>query len=162
MVHLLPRDRFVIQTSDPLQTVMERLAAQIEPPQTFRSPYDLNHAPYQGSVSKAGFKMSRILIGRPNASEPYIQGRFETFGGGTVIHLTLTPHLSVLIFLGLWFCVWYGLHLLMWSSGSMDSNSTLFLLRQVLPLVILVGGWISFWIEVERTRDDLFQIILRQ
>lgn len=159
MVHLLPRDRFVIQTPDPLQTVMERLEVQIEPPQTFRSPYDLNHAPYQGSVSKAGFKMSRIPIGRPNASEPYIKGRFETFSGGTVIHLTLTPHLSVVIGMGVWFCVWFGFHLLIWSSGSMD---TLFLFRLVFPLVIPVGFWISFWIEVERTRDDLFQIILRQ
>ena len=34
MVHLLPRDRFVIQTPDSLQTVMERLEALLEPPKS--------------------------------------------------------------------------------------------------------------------------------
>lgn len=160
MVHLLPRDRFVIQTSDPLQTVMERLAAQIEPPQTFRSLYDLNHAPYEGSVTQSGFKMNRIPVGRPNASEPYIKGRFESFAGGTVIHLTLTPHPSVLIFFGCWSVFWYGFHLLLLSSGDMDYGSAQE--RLVLPLIILVFFWISFWVEVERTRNDLFRIILRQ
>ncbi|WP_299491793.1 hypothetical protein [Acaryochloris sp. IP29b_bin.137] len=160
MVHLLPRDRFVIQTSDPLQTVMERLEAQIEPPKTFRSTYDLNHAPYQGSVTQTGFKMSRIPIGRPNASEPYIKGRFESFAGGTVIHLTLTPHPSALIFFVCWSVFWYGLHLLILSSGGMDYRSAQDPL--VLPLIILVNFWISFWVEVEHTRNDLFRIILRQ
>lgn len=160
MVHLLPRDRFVIQTSDPLQTVMERLAAQIEPPQTFRSLYDLNHAPYEGSVTQSGFKMNRIPVGRPNASEPYIKGRFESFSGGTVIHLTLTSHPSGPIFFGCWSIFWYGLHLLMLSSGEMDYS--LAQDRLVLPLIILVIFWISFWIEVEHTRNDLFRIILKK
>lgn len=160
MVHLLPRDRFVIQTSDPLQTVMEKLEAQIEPPKTFRSTYDLNHAPYEGSVTQSGFKMNRIPVGRPNASEPYIKGRFESFSGGTVIHLTLTPHPSVLIFFGCWSIFWYGFHLLLLSSGDMDYGSAQD--RLVLPLIILVIFWISFWVEVERTRSDLFRIILRQ
>ncbi|KAI9134036.1 hypothetical protein [Acaryochloris sp. CCMEE 5410] len=160
MVHLLPRDRFVIQTSAPLQTVMERLQAQIEPPKTFRSTYDLNHAPYEGSVTPSGFKMNRIPIGRPNASEPYIKGRFETFSGGTVIHLTLTPHPTVLIFVGFWSVFWYGLHLLLLSSGDMDYSAAQD--RLVLPLIILVIFWISFWVEVEHTRNDLFRIILRR
>lgn len=160
MVHLLPCDRFVIQTSASLQTVMERLEAQIEPPKTLRSTYDLNHAPYEGSVTQTGFKMNRIPIGRPNASEPYIKGRFETFAGGTVIHLTLTPHPSVLIFFGYWSVFWYGFHLLLLSSGDMDYGSAHD--RLVLPLIILVIFWISFWVEVERTRNDLFRIIVRQ
>lgn len=162
MVHLLPRDRFVIQTSEPLQTVMERLEALIEPPKAFRSTYDLNHAPYQGTVSKSGFKMSRIPIGRPNASEPYIKGRFETFGGGTAIHITLTLHPSVLIFFGGWSILWYGLHLLILSSMGIDHNSALYQYQLVSPLVILVFFWISFWVEVGHTRNDLFRIILRQ
>lgn len=160
MVHLLPRDRFVIQTADALQTVMERLAVQIEPPKTVRWTLDLNHAPYEGSVSKSGFQMSRIPIGRPNACTPYIKGRFETFPGGTVIHLTLTPHPSALVFFGCWSFVWYSLNLLIWSSGSMNNDIALY--HFGLPLFILVAFWISFWVEVEHTRNDLFRIILRQ
>lgn len=160
MVQLLPRDRFIIQTPEALQTVIERLEVHMEPPKFIRSTFDLNHAPFEGTISASGFKMNRISLGRPNAVEPRIEGRFETPPGGTVVHITLKLHPAVLIFVSCWMLVWYGFTLLLWSTGEMDSH--LALSFWWLPPFIIVGFWIGFWIAVERARNDLLRIILRR
>lgn len=158
MVSLIPRDRFVIQTTQSLHRVIERLEAHIEPPKVFRWSFDTKHAPYEGAVSESGFTMNRIPIGRRNGCIPQIKGRFKTHPGGTVVHLTLALSPGVLIFLGCWSLLWFSFTPLMWFSGSMDSSLALQFL--VMPFFILVFLWVTFWLEVERCRNDLQRFIL--
>ena len=69
---LLPYDSFTILTPDPLPIVLQRLNALVEPTKTFR--FSAKHAPYQGSISEAGFQINiasvamRSLLGLPKAS----------------------------------------------------------------------------------------------
>ncbi len=158
MVSLVPRDRFVLQTTQSVQTVMQRLEAHLEPPKTLRWSFDTKHAPYEGAVSESGCTMRRIPRGRNNGCIPKIKGRFETHSGGTVVHLTLTLHPALLIFLGCWSLLWFSFTPLMWFSGSMDSGLALQLL--VMPFFVFVFLWLTFWLEVERCRNDLQRFIL--
>lgn len=158
MVQLLPRDRFIIQTPDALQAVLERLEANVEPQKLFRWTFDFNHAPYEGSISATGFTMRRVPFGRKNSFTPQIEGRFETPPGGTVVHITMKLHPLILIFLGCWYLIWYSVSLLIWTTGGLVGQWAL--LHLGLPLVILVAFWVAFWLEVERSRNDLLHIIL--
>ena len=102
MVHLLPHDRFIIQTPVALPNVMASLDAHVETPKAFRWSYQRNHAPYEGSVSESGFTMHRIPQGR-NSFIPQIKGRFKAFAGGTVVHISMKLHPFVMSFLVMWF-----------------------------------------------------------
>ncbi len=160
MFQLLPRKRFVIQTPDALQTVMERFETHLEPPKVVRSAFDIYHGPYQGTVSKSGFKISRMPVGRANASIPEIKGRFETPSWGTIVHITMNLNPVIPIFVGVWMLLWYGGTLLMWSSGTLAIQ--LALPFWVLPLSFLVTLWLHFLNEVERSHKDLLRIIAKQ
>ncbi len=157
MVQLLPHDRFNIQTPEAVQTVIKRVAAHVEPRKTVRWTFDRNHAPYEGSVSEAGFKMRRIPKGR-NSFVPEIEGHFTTPPGGTVVHITLKLHPLIPIFMGCWSFIWYGITFLIWSSGNLSNELATYV--WVLPLLVFMSFWIAFWLEVERSRNDLLQMIL--
>ncbi len=159
MVNLVPRNRFVIQTPEALQTVIDRLKAHIESPKVSRWIFDLNHAPYEGSVSESRFEMRRIPLGRKNGCIPEIKGRFETPPGGTVVHITMNPHpLTLIVFVG-GFVVWASILLPLWFSGDEMTRYMTLLFLGLFPL-ILVDSWITFWVEVERSHRDLLRIIL--
>lgn len=159
MVHLLPHDRFIIQTPDALQAVIARLEANVEPPKALRWSFDRNHAPYEGSISESGFTMNRIPRGR-NSFIPRIEGRFETPLGGTVVHITMKLHPLVMIFLVMWFLMFYSGALAVYLSGSVAATEALYFLG--LPLFVLLAFWFSFWLEVERSHNDLLKIIVGQ
>lgn len=159
MVNLLPHDRFIIQTPNALQAVIARLEAQVEPPKALRWSFNRHHAPYEGSISESGFTMHRIPEGR-NSFIPQIKGRFETPVGGTVVHITMELHPSVVSFLVMWFLLFYSGALAICLSGSVAAIEALHILG--LPLFVLFVFWISFWFEVERSHNDLLKIIVGQ
>lgn len=159
MVHFLPFDRFIIQTPDALQTVIARLEANLEPPKALRWSFKRNHAPYEGSVSASGLKMHRIPEGR-NSFIPRIEGRFETPAGGTEVHVTMKLHPFVMSALVVWPLFWYSVSLSMWTSGNITNTVALRFLG--VPLLMLAISWISFWEEVERSHNDLLEIIVGQ
>ncbi|QUY41970.1 hypothetical protein [Acaryochloris marina] len=159
MVQLLPRDRFIIQTPDALQAVIARLDTQLEPPKTLRRSFGRNHAPYEGSVSESGFTMHRIPVGR-DSFIPRIEGYFETPLGGTSVHITMKLHFFDMSFLVVWPLFWYSASLSMWISGSI--TDTVALLSLGMPLFMLGLFWISFWLEVERSHNDLLEMIVGQ
>lgn len=157
MVHLLPHDRFIIQTPDALQAVIARLETNLEPPKTFRWSFKRNHAPYEGFISESGFTMHRVPKGR-NSFIPQIKGRFETPAGGTVVHITMKLHPFVMSFLVVWPLFWYSTSLSIWISGSIPDIVALHFLG--MPLFIFGIFWLSFWLEVERSYQDLLKIIV--
>lgn len=156
MVHLLPQDRFIIRTPVALPNVIASLDAHVEAPKAFRWSYQRNHAPYEGSVSESGFTMHRIPQGR-NSFIPQIKGRFETPAGGTVVHISMKLHPFVMSFLVMWFLSFYSGALAIGLSGEVANSEALLILG--LPLFVLFIFWMSFWLEVERSRKDLLNII---
>lgn len=156
MVHLLPCDRFMIRTPVSLQAVIARLEAHVEPPKAFRWSYHRNHAPCEGSVSEAGFTMHRIPQGR-NSFIPQIKGRFKALAGETAVHITMKLHPFVMSFLVMWFLSFFSGALAISSSGDVADSEALFILG--LPLFMLFTFWMIFWLEVERSRKDLLNII---
>lgn len=154
MVQLLPHDRFIIRTPVSLQAVIASLDAHVETPKALR--WTRNHAPYEGSVSESGFTMHRIPQGR-NSFIPQIKGRFETPTGGTIVHISMKLHPFVLSFLVMWFLSFYSGALAISLSGEVATSEALLILG--MPLCVLFIFWMSFWLEVERSRKDLLNII---
>lgn len=159
-MQLLPYDTFTIQSQEPLSDVIKRLEAHIEAPKAVRWSFSRNHAPYQGTLSNAGFEITRVIHYR-NSFLPNIQGRFESLPGGTVIRVTMRLHPFVTGFLFLWYLVWYSgtipIFLAGGFSGDVPFEAWQFL---GLPIVLLLIFWCAFWYEANRSRQELVKIIL--
>lgn len=153
---LLPYESLTLETRDPLPIVRDRLAACIEAP---RWGWNLsrNRAPYQGTISDDGFKITRVIHYR-NSVLPVIRGRFEPTRSGTVVRVTMGLNPFVIGFLCLWFSTWYGSAIpIAFLGGIPPAIAAVFL---IVPLVILAAFWGSFWYEANRSRRDLTEIIL--
>ena len=152
-MNILPYDRFTLTTYEPIPHLLERLSEQIEPIKIFRFPLlEPNHAPYQGTLSEEGFKITRIIHYR-NSFLPVVRGKFETRGRETLIHIQMAPHPLVLAFLGFWFLTWYSAMIPISLSSTMPPQIQLLFVG--MPLVILVAFWFAFWSEAGRSRRDL-------
>ncbi len=156
-MHLLPYDSLTLQTSAPLPLVLERLDAHIEPPKLGRWFFSRDHKPYEGTLSESGFEIQRIIHYR-NSFLPLIRGRFEASPTGTIVRITMRLHAVVIGFLAFWYLTWYSFFLPIWLTGAMPTAIALQFVG--LPVVILIVFWVAFWVEVQRSRDDLAQIIL--
>lgn len=80
----------------------------IEPKRFFR---DLSsaHKPYEGTIKGNCFAVSRIIDYR-NSFKPLIHGEIQAEIDGCSLHITMSPHPSVLIFMMVWFSgVLFGL-----------------------------------------------------
>jgi WD40 repeat protein len=155
---LLPDYTFSLQTQDPLSVVLDRLAAQVEPPRGFRLFVSQDHLPYEGTVSEEGFKISRIIHYR-NSMLPVIRGQFEQSLDQTAVQINMTLHPLVLVFLGFFYLTWYSIAA---PIALMSGWNGLTLLFVGLPLVILVIFGCAFWFEAQHSRRELTQILLGQ
>ena len=155
---LLPRDRFSIQTRQPLPVILATLEPHIEAPR-MRWGFSRKHSSYTGTLSDSGFEIRRIIHYR-NSFLPQIRGRFESESQGTTVHITMGLHPLVLVFLGVWGSIWYSLTLPIALSGAltgdMQPEILLFLGAPLAVLLIFLGG---FWSEAQRSRRELTQII---
>jgi hypothetical protein len=151
---VLPYDSFTILTPDALPIVIQRLNAQIEPQKTFR--FSKKHAPYQGSISESGFRISRIIHYR-NSFLPVIQGRFQVESCQTVIHVQMSIHPFAMAFLGFWFLSWYGAVIPITMTGAMPNYMAALFVG--MPMLMLIIFWVAFWSEANRSRNELTKII---
>jgi hypothetical protein len=98
---LWPTDRFEVETTMSVDDVVEALKTKIEPKRWFRlSP---SHASFQGTISRDGFKITRIIQYR-NSFLPIVTGRFLPGNSGIKVAIRLGLHPLVVAFL----CVWFG------------------------------------------------------
>ncbi|QKQ75008.1 hypothetical protein [Nostoc sp. TCL240-02] len=154
---LLPHDSFTISTPDALPVVMQRLNAKVEPQKAFR--FSNNHAPYQGTISEESFQIRRVIHYR-NSFLPLIRGRFEVESQQTVIHVQMSIHSFVMVFLGFWFLFWYSAVVPIALTGAMPNYvAALFV---VMPMLMLFIFWTAFWSEANRSRSELTQILQGQ
>lgn len=154
---VLPYNTFTISTPDALSVVLQRLNAKVEPTKVFR--FSTKHAPYQGSISEEGFKISRIIHYR-NSFLPVIKGRFEVESHQTIIHIEMSVHPFVMAFLGFWFLLWYGAIAPITLTGAMPKHIAPVFVG--MPILMLVVFWLAFWLEANRSRTELTQIIQGQ
>ena len=156
---LLPRDRFSIQTHQPLSTVLAILERHIEAPR-MRWGFSHNHPPYTGQLSEEGFEIRRIIHYR-NSFLPQIKGRFETAPEGTFVHITMGLHPLVLIFMLLWGSIWFTAAVPAFLVGALDGSVPfeIALLFCGVPLAMCLIFWGTFWYEAKRSRRELTQII---
>jgi WD40 repeat protein len=155
---LLPYYTFSLQTHEPLSIVLKRLAAQVEPPKTFRLFLPQDHLPYEGTVSETGFQISRMIDYR-NSMLPVIRGYFEQLPDRTIVQIKMTLHPLVLGFLGFFYLAWYSFVVPFTLISGWNGLTALFV---GLPLAMLVifGG--AFWFEAQHSRRELTQILLGQ
>ncbi|PHJ58540.1 hypothetical protein VF14_26730 [Nostoc linckia z18] len=154
---VLPYNTFTISTPDSLPVVLQRLNAKVEPIKAFR--FSRKHAPYQGSISEQGFQISRIIHYR-NSFLPTIKGRFKVESHQTMIHIEMSIHPFVVAFLGFWFFCWYGAVVPITLTDAMPKGMLLVFLG--MPILMLFVFWLAFWLEANRSRTELTQIIQGQ
>jgi hypothetical protein len=97
---LAPFERLTIETPLPPEEVRQRLAEVIEPRRMFRF-FSGNHKPYQGELNDYRFEVTRIIHYR-NSFLPVIKGEIRSGLGGSVIDITMHPHIFVIIFMIIW------------------------------------------------------------
>ena len=154
---VLPHDSFTILIPDALPIVLQRLNAKVEQKKVFR--FSNKHAPYQGTISEEGFRISRIIHYR-NSFLPVIRGRFEVESHQTMIHVQMSIHPFVMAFLGFWFFFWYSAVVHTILTSAMPTNMVA---QSVgMPMLILIIFWVAFWSEANRSRSELTQIIQGQ
>ena len=97
MYPLIPYQHFVINTSLASEEIARLVLDNISPPRSLSQP----PAPgkeFEGSVSRDGFTINRIIRGR-DSFLPVLNGRFTSIPKGTKVDLYLTPHPIVIVFL---------------------------------------------------------------
>ncbi len=154
---LLPYESFSIQTRDSLPLIKERLNSEVEIPK-IRWGFSRHHALYQGKVSETGFEITRIIHYR-NSLLPVIRGTFhQESDGRTTIHIKMGIHPLVMAFLGFWYLTWYSGVIPIVLTGAMPNEIALLFIG--LPIVILIVFWCAFWLEANRSRHEVAEIIL--
>ncbi len=151
---ILPYDTFTILAPESLPIVLQRLNAKVEPVKAFR--FSKKHAPYQGTISEEGFQISRIIHHR-NSFLPMIRGRFEVQSHQTLVHVKMSIHTFVKVFLVCWFCFWYSAVIPITLVGAMPYHMTAIFV--VMPMLMLIILGLAFWSEANRSRRELSQII---
>ena len=99
----LPFERYNIFTQLSIDEIRERLDLNIEPtkPFTLFPSESNNDAMYEGSVYGNQFSMQR-KIGYRNSFNPQIKGTIITEEKSNHIHIVMTMHPAVMIFMGIW------------------------------------------------------------
>jgi WD40 repeat protein len=155
-VKLLPVETFTLSTADPLAIVLEKLSGHIEPTKPFRW-FSRDHAPYQGTIDDAGFKITRIIHHR-NSFLPVIRGQFESSSTGTIVRVNMRLHPFVMAFLAFWYATWYSISIPI--SLTMDLDPLMVWSFLGFPLIILFVFWGAFWYEAHRSRRELTAIVM--
>lgn len=94
----IPYTRFIIETTLPVEKVMEILLQVVQPKKFWPNPFSADRKQFEGTVSKDGFRVVRNIY-YLNSFIPFIRGRFDSSDSGTRIIITMATHpFVVLIF----------------------------------------------------------------
>jgi len=114
---------------------------------------------FQGSFSSNTFTISRI-IGYRNSFIPFIFGKVEPLGEGSLIRLVMRPHMAVSIFMSIWFSgVIFGACAVIFGliSGKTPPHPMLLIpFGMLLFGVALVSG--GFWFEASKQMPMLLDL----
>ncbi|MBP0026313.1 MAG: hypothetical protein J7545_04760 [Roseofilum sp. SBFL] len=159
LMRILPYDRFTLETPASVAEVIGHLEPHIEAPKIWQWRVPPNHAPYCGTISEDGFKIRRVIHYR-NSFLPQVRGRFESLPNGTAVHITLSLHPMVSIFLIFWGSSWGSASLLFLFAALFSEDVGLETLLFIpLPFIVLFIFWCAFWLEANRACQDLSEIL---
>ena len=140
---LWPYHSFDIETALSLDDCIASLSSEVEPNKWFR--FSTKHKIFQGVVSHAGFKITRIVHYR-NSFLPVVYGTFRSGLRGTTVAIKMRMHPWVTTFM----CVWFG--------GVGLVLVVLIDFQRLIPLGMLIFGLAlingGFWFEVKRTKPE--------
>ncbi len=100
IIMIIPHEKLTINTSLHTTEALQKLQAVIEPKRTIRWGYS-KHKPYEGVIEGLHFTVSRIL-GYRNSFLPIIQGEIKPELNGCSIHISMSLHSWVKVFMVVW------------------------------------------------------------
>ena len=141
-MQLWPYCSFEVETAHSTEECIALLNSEIEP-----NKWSGSHKIFQGVVSAAGFKMTRIIHYR-NSFLPTIYGSFRSSFPGTVVVIKMKMSPLITAFMCFWFG-FVGFALIVSIIGSKPGMA-------LVPLCMLLFGWAlengGFWFEVKRVK----------
>lgn len=144
-VKWLPYHRFEIISPLKPQEALRAIATRTEPATLFRLewPRERNEGRFQGAVTADGFSVTRIM-GYRNSFAPVVRGVVKSGAHGSVIQITMRPHVFVSAFILLWCAVMIAVF---WSVAWYAGLATL-----VFMYAFAMGG---FWYEAAKQEQTL-------
>lgn len=154
---LLPYSRIRLVSPLSLESITALFGREIEKKQWLKFGGGGNR--FEGSISSNQFTISRI-IGYRNGFLPVICGSVEPVNGGSVISLTMRPHIAALVFMGLWFSgVLFGIGAVTLAviTGHSPAHPAMLIPFGMLVFgVALVSG--GFWFEATKQKPMLLEL----
>ncbi|MGZ3765938.1 MAG: hypothetical protein ACXVB0_13195 [Mucilaginibacter sp.] len=157
-----PYEIFYITTSLKPAEVQDRLSKEVEPPQrlSFKNLFSFGSGAYfSGYVVNGTFECKRMINYR-NSFLPIIKGTTETYLNGSRLHVKMSMHIAVVIFM----CFWlggvgvFGIGFLLqnYSKGGFEPAS-------LIPVGMFVFGYVlatsAFKFESTKAKDKLLEIL---
>lgn len=100
-MYLLPFSTFQVQTDLPLETVVERAFAHIRPRSLFDNPFRARSHPFEGSVSREGFRVTPVTKWYERQTSSVARGRFVQTPTGVRVEVRLGVRWTLWVLLGL-------------------------------------------------------------
>jgi hypothetical protein len=157
-MNILPYYSFEIKSSLSVEESFAVLNSEVEPNKWFR--FSSNHKLFEGTVSREGFKIKRIINYR-NSFLPVIYGTFTPGLNGTIVNIKMKMYSGVYVFMCFWFCaVGTGLFagINQFHSSKVQQPDILIPLGMLLFGIVLVSG--GFWFEVKQAIPILNRIFM--
>jgi hypothetical protein len=153
----LPYDKFEIETTMSPEAFVAALNSQVEPKRLFRM--SSNHLPFQGDISRDGFRITRIIHYR-NSFLPIVSGKYFPGPSGIVVEIWMGLHPLVIVFMCVWFGgVGFGAFAMLSGlvTGQVQASPIL-----LIPFGMLLFGWAlvsgGFWFEAKKQKRMLIEM----
>jgi hypothetical protein len=142
---VIPYERLTIKSMLRAEEAQRKLEDIIEP-RAFMRWWTVNK-PYEGKIEGSHFDVNRVILYR-NSFRPVIKGDIRPEMGGCSISISMSPHILVLVFMGLWLGG-VGLGFLValvsfLSSFVLKSPTIPFSPEALPPMLLITGGMFVF------------------
>lgn len=153
-----PANSFDIHTALSPEKVFEALEINVEPKKLFW--INREHKYFQGTFSKEGFKLTRIIHYR-NSFLPRISGSIAPEGAGSVVKIKMNLHPLVIAFMAVWFggviIASVAVIIAFITHSSRANPGMLVPLGMLIFGIALVSG--GFWFEAPKQQEKLIAIL---
>ncbi|HEY9618729.1 MAG TPA: hypothetical protein V6C78_00085 [Crinalium sp.] len=152
-MNFLPQEDLVIETSLSPDEVRQKLDAVTGPP--CLNPFKRrDRKPFEGRLNGNSFEITRTSLYR-NSFLPVIRGKFQSNGSGTDLQIRMRLHKFVGIFMSFWLgtLAFQSMTLtpiviskVVVAKGLYAAISHPVLLTSLVPVILLVGGYLICWV----------------
>jgi len=158
-MNLVPFERFATESALPPQELSRRLAAQIDPPRSFRWPWDPSNAPFEGRMEGGHFFVWALLKFRRDAFRPVAVGSVHPLRGGSVIRGVIRLRWGVMVLVAAWIAISLSLGL---RSAAQHLRAGRLDPEPLLPVLFAMVGYlfcmVPFWLGGRRIKRVLVDV----